>query len=553
MTAIPRRPRRKADLWRVPMLVLAVVFCLAGCEGDGSDGASPRIVRSSTPDCLPFAGSFPPGFATLPGADTQAAVVQFSPPAVLGLNLGTEPPSLLASGAIPTFPLVPCSECGGNPAADSDGDGVADRCASDALGFLCQSAIAGSLSAVTPRFSWLSSSGYEQLIAVDPQTGERRDLILETPPAGPTFDPADWPFWPVPGAGVSRTGLSTRVCVYTDGPDSLGDPIGANRFCDAGRDGFVTGFTAGSVATANHLFVATSNLLRSSEARFAPGTVLVFEFDRTVSPPVLRPDPDRSVILASGFNTTAVAAVTTPLGRELVLVGVSGAVALGVGSDLVRSESAVDVIDATTRELIATIPLGRAGLGDGGIAIDPSGRLALFGSLTDRVLFGIDLAALDDPALGSTGPGAPALPVVLDGSTAGFPDARVYTADAPLRLPKRVDGPSPSQCSTLTSVAIARDTARGVATDFCDGTVSVLDIQLPADRTTPLIPAAAVSVARFENVAAPILAGSTGQMRAIDRIAIRPGRPGIDYTGPDVYFTVGLEEGAVCGVRIDAL
>ena len=231
--------------------------------------------------------------------------------------------------------------------------------------------------------------------------------------------------------------------------DSLGDPIGLNQFCDDTRNGFVTRFTAGGALIDDRLFVATSNLLRSSRAQFAPGTVLIFEFDTSFDPPRARPDSATSLILTTGFNPTTVTPYTTPSGRDLALVGVSGAIALGTGPDLIRTDSAIDVIDVATRELIATIPLGRAGLGFTGLAIDPTGRIALIGAATDRALFGIDLAALDDPSIGF---GSEPLPILLDGSTPGFRDARLYDADSPFLLPKRANGPPDSQCTTQISV-----------------------------------------------------------------------------------------------------
>lgn len=532
------------------LLLCGVIVLALGCEGDGSDGASPRIVRRSG-ECLPVDGSFPSAFVTLPGAANEAVVTQVSAGNVLGIDLDRDPPTLLASGAIPSLPRVPsCSACGGNPSADSDGDGVADRCASQERGFRCQSPIAGSLSVVANDFVFLATSAYEQLIAFVPQTSELREIEIEMPPASPSFDPGDWPFWPDPGTRASRTGFSTRACVYTDAPDSLGDPVGISPFCASDRQGFATAFSAGSTVAADRLFVATSNLRSSAEARYYPGTLLVFEFDRSFDPPRIRPDPERAVLFTSGFNPTATQTYSTPTGRELVLVAVSGATSLSQGADRVRTNSSVDVFDATSRLLIATIPLGRAGLGDASIEIDPTSRIALLGAFTSREIFGIDLAPLDDPTLGT--PGAP-LPVLLDGSVPGYPDARLFTAEAPFRLPKRTNGPPDSVCVTSTSVAISQSEGNAVASDFCDGTLSVLDIALPPSRLTALDPDTTLSLLRTENVTAPLVPSATGQNRAINRVLFRDGRPGIDFTGPDVYFTVGLSEGAVCSHRVNSL
>lgn len=533
-------------------MVVALIMLLSlgiGCEGDGSDGAALRIDFRPTPDCIRFAGGFPSGFTLLPDADNQAAVVQFVPTAMLGLDLDTEPPRLLTRDAIPAFPELACGLCGGLVRVDSDSDGVADACRSTELGFSCLSPAAGSVHAIDDRLVALSTSSYEQILFIDPQNGMLRTVELETPVTSTFFDPADWPFWPAEGTIVERSGLSTRACVYADGlVDSLGNTIGSNRFCDDTRNGFVTRFTAGSARVGSRLFVATSNLIRSSVTQFAPGTVLVFEFDTRFDPPRANPDPNVSVILTTGFNPTTVTPYTTPSGRDLALVAVSGAIALGTGPDLIRTDSAIDVIDALSLELIATIPLGRAGLGFSGLSIDSTGRVALVGAATNRALFGIDLAALDDPSLGF---GVEPLPIVLDGSTPGFQDARLYDAGSPLLLPKRENGPLDSQCTTLTSVALSDDSNYAAASDFCDGTVTILSLRLPALRTTAIDPSVAITIDRFQAVAAPLVDDATGRVRAIDRVLIRRGDAAVDFAGPNLYFTAGLPEGAVCGVRID--
>lgn len=530
-------------------LLLALGQTLA-CAGDGSDGDAPRVDFEPTPECIRFAGGFPSGFSGLPGAPNLAAVVQFIPTVVLGLDLDPQPAQLLANSAIPEFPEHFCNRCGGLLRADSDGDGIADACHSDELGFFCLSPAAGGLTGIDKTLVALSTSSYEQVLFIDPRSGAQRPVDIETPAASASFEPADWPFWPAVGGAVRRNGLSTRVCVYGTGMfDSLGNPIGANGFCDDTRNGFVTRFTAGSAVVGDRLFVATSNLLRSSTAQYAPGTVLVFDFEPSFDPPHARPDVDSGVILTTGFNPTTVTPYTTPGGRDLVLVAVTGAIALGTGPDLIRSDSSIDVIDTASRVLIATVPLGLAGLGFGGLSIDVSERLALIGAATRSALFGIDLAPLDDPNLGL---GPETLPIVLDGTTPGFGDARLYTADAPLLLPRRSNGPPESQCSTQTSVALSTDADFGVASNFCDGTITVLALQTPALRTTPLDPSRAVTIDRLEAVAAPLADDATGQIRAIDRVLIRPGVPGRDFNGPDVYFTAGLPEGAVCGVQIES-
>jgi len=433
---------------------------------------------------------------------------------------------------------------------DSDGDGRPDRDRSDEFGFSCLDPDPGAVRPFGADRVLLTTSSYEQVLVLEPISGEFRMIALDPPVPGPGFDEADWPFWPAAGVVPFQTGFSTRACVYDAAAvDSNGVALGANRFCDAGRDGFVTTFTADVAFSTDRFFVATSNLLRASNAQFAPGTILVFDVDTSVTPARVGPHPTRAVLRTSGYNPTSLTPYTTPSGRDLILVGVTGAIALGTGPGLVRTESAIDVIDATTLDVIASIPLGLAGLGFDGVAIDPTGRLGLIGAAVGRSLYGIDLAALDDPSLG-TGPQS--LPIVLDGMTPGFPDARVFDADRPFALPKRSDGPLDSVCTTQTAVAIQNQGRFAGAVDYCDGTVSRLTLALPASRATPLDPDTVLALDRLIDVVAPLVPSSTTQLRAPADIRIRPGTPGVDFDGPDVHFTAGLPTGALCGVRIDA-
>ena len=526
---------------------LLLLVSLLGCPGDGSDGASPVLRFFSTPECRVIAGGFPSGFTPLPGAGDEAAVVQFIPPAVFGLNLESEPPALLATNPVPAWPEIASPLCGGNR-VDSDSDGRADADLSQLRGFLCQTPSPGNIHALSRDLVALTTSGYEQVLFVDPRSGEFRTNALAPPNAGPGYDPDDWPFWPDAGILPFQSGFSTRACVYGTGLlDSNGGAIGTNTRCDGIRDGFFTSFTSAVVSTDDRIFVSTANLNRSSTAQFLPGTVLVFDLDSVSAPPRIGPHPTRSIILTTGYNPTSLTAYTTPAGRELVLVGISGAIALGAGPDLVRSDSAIDVIDADSLELIATVPLGRAGLGFGEIAIDATGRIGLIGAATGRALYGIDLAVLDDPTLG-TGPQT--LPILLDGMTPGFGDARLFDASSPFALPKRPDGPLDSICTTQTSVAIKDDGSFAVASDFCDGTISQLNLTLPALRTTPLDPSTVLQLDRAIEVVAPLVPTASGEIRAPSDVRIRPGVPGVDFSGPDVHFTTGLPEGAVCGARI---
>src|SRR4029453_11543926 len=132
----------------------------------------------------------------------------------------------------------------------------------------------------------------------------------------------------------------------------------------------------------------------------------------------------------------------------------------------------------------ATIPLGFAGAGFEAAAIDPSGQIALLGSAVHRELYAIDLRALDDPLLYANDDDPP---VKLDG-TAGFPDARIFSAEAPLVLPDRVDRPSTPDCAGFTHVTTNSSGTEAYATDFCDGTFTRVRLDLGGAPPIPFPP-----------------------------------------------------------------
>lgn len=534
MTLWRRRIARAATL-----LASALLTTAGDCgAGDGSGGKAPVIVVDGL-ECdggsgLTLSGAFPSGFDLLP--DGNGVVVQLAPPAVLGLDLSQSPPALLASDPIP--PLF--------PNGDSDGDGVSDGVASSAAGFGFRTPLPGSVTAVDDDLVLLSASNYEELIFVDPRSGELVEFRVETPAS---FAPGAYPFLPAPGTSALRTALSTRACIEPAVAfDSLGDPIGADSRCPPPASGasLATALTSGTAVSQGRIYAPMVNLLSSAQGRFAPGVVLVYELDLSQSPILARPDATTPVIFTTGFNPTRATAHTTPGGRSLVLVTVTGAIGAGTGAGNLLTDAAVDVIDTASRRVVATIPLGRAGPSFDAVAIDPSGRLALLGSSSQNVLFGVDLASLDDPALYSGAAGDP--PIVLDGSNPDFPDARVFTADTPLALPELPEGPDPASCAGFTHVAIDGLGLRAHATDFCDGTLTTLLLDL-AGAPVPL-PPDRISVLGRRTPFAPNVPSSLTQLRAPGVIRIRPGEPGVDFLGPDGFVVAGLPEGTVCAFRL---
>ncbi|MFT5694206.1 MAG: hypothetical protein ACI9QQ_000179 [Myxococcota bacterium] len=542
------------------LLLLLCCIALLGnrcAGGKGSGGSAPRVLIEEPAECAAVPGAFPAGFAWLPGSDGLAAVVADEPSAVLFFDMnGTEPKRLERDEiiAVPT---------------DSDGDGENDDdvklCGADLRDEFVSM---GKALGVTESVAFVAGSGYEQIMFFQTPDGSMLELDVENPAdtASGSYHGQDYPY--LPAINAPRTAVSTKACIYlTDDTavadaTSLGSPVGQHPCCDRVVDvpSFVTTITAGLVIADGHMFVATANLDRPNGFRgsYFPGTVLVYDvdFDAYGEPTSVRPNTETPVIYSTGFNPTGLAHYRTPRGRDLVLVTNSGALRLGVGASNILTDSYIDVIDAASRRLVATIPMGRAGLNFEAVAVDPAERVGLIGSWTLPVLYGIDLRPMDNEDLYEQDE-----VIFLDGSDPVFPDARIFEADTPFEIPDREGGPHPISCNGQTYAAINQAGEKAYVIEQCDGTLNEIDL-LPAVEPCvggepegiccdeiPLRQSC-FSLGRIRNVTAPF--NEPIEMHGASQITVRPGEPQIDYTGPDVFFLVGLPDGLVCSEAIDS-
>jgi hypothetical protein len=538
MRAWPQR--RRAALASL-LALLAPLILGSLCEGDGATSPGRVTQGPVDPRCAPVGGPYPSGFDLLPGDGARGVVMQFSPAGVLAFDLDSAPPRLLSHHTIPSLP--------GD--GDSDGDGTDDADRYQALG-LCPSfnpgcrtyPRVGALDAPFADLIFVTASGYEEVLFYEPASGDLTGLLVENPIDSPEHRAADHLFLPPGGESALRTALSTKVCIYPPSMiDSLGDDISADPLCDPDRGGFFTKFTAASTLVGGRLFVATSNLKSPSIARYFPGSVLVYEFDTAHDPPRLRPAIGSSVIYTSAFNPAGLTPHRTRSGRDLVLVTQTGALDQ---SGRLLTEAAVDVIDANAGRVVATIPLGLAGASFGPMALDPSGRIALLGAESARRIFAIDLAPLENPELyDGSGP-----PIVLDGATAGFPDARIFSADAPFDLPSRLGGPPLRVCPPRTNVAINYAGDRAYVTDWCDATLIVIELDLDGADEQPFR-RDRIRVHGSIDLLTPKTPEAFGSLTAPSMVRVRPGRPGRDFDGPDVFFIANEPEGQLCALRVD--
>jgi len=527
-----RRQRRRLVLccavsW--PLLVGSL------CEGDGSHGAAP-VRKTASGECTPLTGLYPSGFEILPGAEGLAVAMEFLPAALKTFDLNFDPPLRVSPDIVPPFPV------------DSDSDGSDDAIRYVELGICRRSScapVAGSLEVLSERLVALSTSTYDQIVFLETPSGELSDVWVENPTRTDAYDPDDYPVLPAGGETRLRSAISTKTCIYPPEPfDSEGDMIEGEVLCDPDAPSYLSTFTNAKVRVAGRLFVATANALPSG-GRYNPGSVLVYDFDESGDVPLIRPHPERRLLFTTHFNPTGLTLHQNSRGRDLVLVTSTGALS---ASGSVLTPGGIDVIDVASLRVVATIPLEYAGASFGRLAIDPTGRVALAGSDSKRHLYAVDLIALEDAAL-YPGPGEEREPVLLDGSTPGFPDARIFSGDAPFVLPHRSDGPSELQCPTRTNVAMNAAGDLAFATDWCDGTLIVVAVDLAGVGDGP-ISRDRFRVQRVLNVLHPKDPKLSGVSTAPSLVRVRPGIPGVDYLGVDVFF-IGNEDAQLCSVEVE--
>jgi hypothetical protein len=518
--------------------LFALLLAVAGCEGQGTGGDGLIVRVKSVPECVAIGNPFPSGLSLLSQSSTLAAVAHFSPPAlaVYEFDADLDRPRQTAIT---------------NIGLDSDGDGLDDQIASAPLfpcRIFCETQmggvipVVGALNLIDDGLAFLSTSNYEQILSFDPSTAAATKILVDVPATIPL---GRHPLLPAPGSSGMRRGVSTFACIEPPDPfDSDDQPIQPDTRCNPDRPSFLTSFTAGSAIAGGRLFVATSNFVTRTGA-YQPGTVLGYDWIDQGGEVTVRPLENDSVLFTTGFNPTGVVRHVTANGRELILVTVTGAILGASVSDSARTEAAIDVIDPSGPRIVATIPLGLAAPAFENISIDVSGQIGWIGSVTSKVLYAVDLRALEDPNLYlSSGP-----VIILDGMTVGFPDARVFSAAAPLVLPDRLDRSSDPSCSGLTSVATNSRGTQAFATDFCDGTLTRIRFDLTGGPPIPF------TADRFQVIGqtAPFApTPSPGEQSAPGFIAVRPGIPAVDFDSHDVFVLVG-DPGLLCGIRIESL
>jgi hypothetical protein len=505
---------------------IAVVAALGvggKCGGGSGGGGGNATIVIEIPDdrCTAVGDAFPPGFG-FAGIGALLWVVDF-PATLVPFDVSEMTPQApigLAPFAVPR---------------DSDSDGRDD---------FPLRPILDDIEVESPELALVTASSYEEVLFFRPVTGTLRSFEVSV---AASFDKADNILLPDPGTVESRTGLSTFACVRPPAGalDSRGDPIAvsvpAAGFCDPAMPSYRSSFTSGARIVGDRLFVSSSNLgddPGTMNTQYLPGSVEVYDIDPDSDPPTVEPNETVPVIMTTGFNATHVTRYEVG-SRRFALITVSGA--LGIVQDdpdtdeveafgLALTEAAIDVIDADTLELVASYPLGLSSPSTSGVEVDPTGRIAVVGSLIGRELLAIDLAPLESL------PSRVSQPVDLA-------DAVIFGADDGFPIPARVGGAPPASCPGFVSDA-AFDGRTLYATEACDGTIAVIDVDLGDDPPVP-VPADRFTAVELVPFASPVSASTFGERRQPGAIAVRPGPTG---PGPEIVFLIGEPDGELCGM-----
>ncbi len=503
---------------------VAAALCLGSKCGGGSGGGGGKatiVIESPDDRCTAVGDAFPPGFA-FAGIGALLWVVDF-PATLVPFDVSAKTPQApigLAPFALPV---------------DSDSDGRADFPLRPVL---------DDIEIDSPELALVTASSYEEVLFFRPDTGA---LIPFDVSVAASFEKADNPLLPDPGTLESRTGLSTFACVRPPAGalDSRGDPIAmsvpAAGYCDPATPSYRSSFTSGAQIVGDRLFVSSSNLgddPGTLNTQFLPASVEVYDIDPASNPPTVEPNEFVPVILTTGFNATHVTRYEVG-SRRFALITITGA--LGIVRDdpdtdeveafgLPLTQAAIDVIDADTLELVASYPLGLSSPSTSGVTVDPTGRIGVVGSLIGRALLAIDLSPLESL------PGSVAQPVDLAGAV-------IFDADEGFPIPARAGGAPVSACPGFVS-DVAFDGGTIYATEACDGTIAVIDVDLDGNPPVP-VPADRFTAVELVPFASPVTASTFGDRRQPGAIAVRPGPPG---PGPEIVFLVGDPDGELCGV-----
>ncbi len=301
-----------------------------------------------------------------------------------------------------------------------------------------------------------------------------------------------------------------RVSLDPAEPNSKGEPV----------SDLLPSYTSGIAASNGKLYVCTSNFSHTGSSPICPpGTVLIYRWNPELNSADITPS-DPSHLVTTRFNPTEV----TALGERFVLVTNTGVISIEGTWAVAKTQGSVDVIDTALDCIVATYPLGLGAPSFKPIAITPDRTRALLGSVANNYVYELDLTILDDipaacpeevPELGEAVLAGPENPIVV-GSSQG-----------------RVN-------DFIVQVGLNWNGTRAYATGYNSGTLSIFEVETRAGVASPKR-AATVKVLTPQT--------PTQEEHGPGPLAVRPGRPGIDYSGPDLFVLTGLYTGKMLSIQ----
>ena len=244
------------------------------------------------------------------------------------------------------------------------------------------------------------------------------------------------------------------------------------------------------------LFITMSNLISPILPAIAgPGTVRVFQINS--SNPYLT--ATTSPIITSDFNPTGV----TPLPDGTVAITNSGVSDIFDAVAHPITNSSIDIIDPSTNTITANISLGAASLSFKRLAVTSDGSTAYVGSASYGELYAVDLENL----------------TVL------------YSLQSPITVTGNDAG-----SDYFSAVALSYDDWYLFAASFDNSAIYPVDAKATPPDVLPLAFPNPFTLGFPKGVTAE---NPTGVNTGIGDIAIRPGIPGVDYDGPDIFAITG--------------
>ena len=235
-------------------------------------------------------------------------------------------------------------------------------------------------------------------------------------------------------------------------------------------------------------------------------------------------DGNPAFLVTTGFNPTEV----TALGERFVLVTNTGVIAIRNARAVPLTDGSVDVIDTELDCIVASYPLGLGAPSYKPIAIATDGSRALLGSVAYNSVYELDLTVLDD------------LPESCPDSIPQLEEAVLAGKEAPI-----VVGPSPGTVNDfIVQVVLNWNGTRAYATGYNSGTVSILEVETREGVASPKSAARVLALTPPLDPLSPTL-----EEVGPGPLAVRPGRPGIDYAGPDLFVLTGMPTGRMLSLQ----